>query len=771
LPKEATEPELCSAEMEKVKLNDLKDNTSIVMTMFSSAGKLASKQAEDIAPFFGLASSSRFRDVIDQSEYVLTTEFLLKLFLLQGRRSCRSSLIFSGDTGVGKSMMLNLYSQFVNTDSSISIDWHFQFLTIARALALVCVDDNFVRERFFRSVGGKNHQYLGELYELERQRVLALPDQAAGEPQSFSRESRAAACAKLKIADSKKTPGLVFSFMDSGGRNAVSFETCAAAVAAVLDCSLDDLTGKCTEQTLQLFGDTLCFYFDCLVESIPLIKRGLSPFCSIIFERTKSTLQDGVRRRNAEKVCRIATSLYDTGNRVFSSPVLRLEDFCIESADDDHGAAFGDADNVDAARLSIFRKSTDFREFIEGLVQTRPFGLYHRILAHDALDCSEWRSRINAIKQDARDAVAAYPNAVVCVFVDEMNTANALGLISEAFSNHSMDGEPLPPSLFFVGAINPYIQPDDAPVHQEHLGVNDDDEYAMREFIVRPLPPCLSQMLHEWVKFDSKMEHNFLEVYIQKRHLSVYLTKVLNWHPFVRGGPLNCRDVLNQAYVQQTGDLRQDYWNCVSSEFYETAVALIVQCQEIINEYSKKRLLLRVRPSIRDILRCVNIWHWILDQRVPSEFDAQLAPKPDSLVNPYLPLDPGCVYAKPGLSLESMMPFVRSRLRQALYAAVAICYYIRLPAIAKDPRNPRVTIGLRQDFLRRLQGQFKVDRDQPINFVQNWKECVDHLWSFATIPLGIAHTDVLKENFYAVVVALHVKPTMPLLITGPAGFF
>jgi hypothetical protein len=293
----------------------------------------------------------------------------------------------------------------------------------------------------------------------------------------------------------------------------------------------------------------------------------------------------------------------------------------------------------------------------------------------------------------------------------------------------------------------------------------------MREFIVRPLPPCLSQMLHEWVKFDSKMEHNFLEVYIQKRHLSVYLTKVLNWHPFVRGGPLNCRDVLNQAYVQQTGDLRQDYWNCVSSEFYETAVALIVQCQEIINEYSKKRLLLRVRPSIRDILRCVNIWHWILDQRVPSEFDAQLAPKPDSLVNPYLPLDPGCVYAKPGLSLESMMPFVRSRLRQALYAAVAICYYIRLPAIAKDPRNPRVTIGLRQDFLRRLQGQFKVDRDQPINFVQNWKECVDHLWSFATIPLGIAHTDVLKENFYAVVVALHVKPTMPLLITGPAGFF
>ena len=43
-----------------------------------------------------LSDSVRFKQVIEQSEYVLTTEFLLKLFLLQGRRSCRSSLIFSG---------------------------------------------------------------------------------------------------------------------------------------------------------------------------------------------------------------------------------------------------------------------------------------------------------------------------------------------------------------------------------------------------------------------------------------------------------------------------------------------------------------------------------------------------------------------------------------------------------------------------------------------------------------------------------------------------
>jgi hypothetical protein len=84
--------------------------------------------------------------------------------------------------------------------------------------------------------------------------------------------------------------------------------------------------------------------------------------------------------------------------------------------------------------------------------------------------------------------------------------------------------------------------------------------------------------------------------------------------------------------------------------------------------------------------------------------------------------------------------------------------------------NPGNSIPLRSNFLQKLQPLFKKDRDSyPVNFVSNWRDCVDHLWSYATKPPGIAHTDVLKENFYAVVVALHVKPTMPLLITGPAG--
>ena len=141
----------------------------------------------------------------------------------------------------------------------------------------------------------------------------------------------------------------------------------------------------------------------------------------------------------------------------------------------------------------------------------------------------------------------------------------------------------------------------------------------------------------------------------------------------------------------------------------------------------------------------------------------------DSVVNPYLPVDSWTFDVQPDLSFNAIELFDKRRVTQALYAAIALCYFIRLPATAKDPRNPNATIQLRRDFLDKLKVELRVTSAQPINFVQNWKECVDHLWSYAEKPLGIAHTDVLKENFYAVVVALHVKPTMPLLITGPAG--
>jgi hypothetical protein len=95
LPKKGMRPQLNQIQLRTVKLEDFLGKR-ILIEMFSTAGKVEREERENIAPFFNLSSSSIFKQVIEQSQYVLTTEFLFKLFLLQGRRSCRSSLVFSG---------------------------------------------------------------------------------------------------------------------------------------------------------------------------------------------------------------------------------------------------------------------------------------------------------------------------------------------------------------------------------------------------------------------------------------------------------------------------------------------------------------------------------------------------------------------------------------------------------------------------------------------------------------------------------------------------
>jgi hypothetical protein len=96
LPKKGKQPQMSSSDRKKLQLEEFVGK-SIIIEIFATAGTLKEDQPTEIAPFLNLsASSGRFKQVVEQSEYVLTTEFLLKLFLLHGRQSCSSSLIFSG---------------------------------------------------------------------------------------------------------------------------------------------------------------------------------------------------------------------------------------------------------------------------------------------------------------------------------------------------------------------------------------------------------------------------------------------------------------------------------------------------------------------------------------------------------------------------------------------------------------------------------------------------------------------------------------------------
>lgn len=70
----------------------------------------------------GLNQTNRMVNLIEQQQYVLTPDFALKLLILNERRKVRQNVIFCGNTGVGKTELMSLFSLVINSDSDILPD-------------------------------------------------------------------------------------------------------------------------------------------------------------------------------------------------------------------------------------------------------------------------------------------------------------------------------------------------------------------------------------------------------------------------------------------------------------------------------------------------------------------------------------------------------------------------------------------------------------------------------------------------------------------------
>jgi hypothetical protein len=76
------------------------------------------------------------------------------------------------------------------------------------------------------------------------------------------------------------------------------------------------------------------------------------------------------------------------------------------------------------------------------------------------------------------------PEVQLVMFFDEVNTSRCLGLFKELFIDRTIAGREVPPNLFFVGAINPYIEArEDAPAAA-----------PQSRYDVYPLPPALADL-------------------------------------------------------------------------------------------------------------------------------------------------------------------------------------------------------------------------------------------------------------------------------------
>jgi len=93
-----------------------------VTLTLQKATKKPARLRTELARGLGILRSERMVRIITQQRYVLTPDFALKLLVLNERRRSGMSVILSGDTGTGKTEMLNLFAVIINSDSELVPD-------------------------------------------------------------------------------------------------------------------------------------------------------------------------------------------------------------------------------------------------------------------------------------------------------------------------------------------------------------------------------------------------------------------------------------------------------------------------------------------------------------------------------------------------------------------------------------------------------------------------------------------------------------------------
>ena len=75
---------------------------------------------------------------------------------------------------------------------------------------------------------------------------------------------------------------------------------------------------------------------------------------------------------------------------------------------------------------------------------------------HGGITELDIEKKVNEAKELAEQNKAAYPPVDTVLFFDEANTTEAIGLIKEIMCDRRLNGEPIPESIKFIAACNPY---------------------------------------------------------------------------------------------------------------------------------------------------------------------------------------------------------------------------------------------------------------------------------------------------------------------------
>ena len=150
----------------------------------------------------------------------------------------------------------------------------------------------------------------------------------------------------------------------------------------------------------------------------------------------------------------------------------------------------------------------------------------------------------------------------IWVFFDELNTCNSMGLLTEIMCKRTMQGEPLPNNLVFLGAVNPY-RTMTSKMKNSGLTYHTDigDKTRNLVYTVNPLPHTLMNYIFNFGNLEKAEEKEYIKSMILENFTSFYKDKEDKEYKKILyktlGSICDCHNFLRQNYDESSVSLRE----------------------------------------------------------------------------------------------------------------------------------------------------------------------------------------------------------------------
>ena len=307
------------------------------------------------------------------------------------------------------------------------------------------------------------------------------------------------------------------------------------------------------------------------------------------------------------------------------------------------------------------------------------------------------------------------------VFLDEINTCNSMGLISEMMCKHTIFGKKIKPNVVFIAACNPYRRVDKTQL-VANVGLVKNQKVRNLVYNVNPLPHSLLNYVFDFGNLSSEDEERYIISMVSRPIEILYDEIKLNRKLISKNDE---KITLSNNQNDELASINKE-----SKEVKDKAVKCIVNAQNYVRFlYGKSSV------SLREVRRFIILYEF---------FVKYLQKKKDDIVK-----DDGAKKYNKSDSLYYKTLTRKDIFINAISLSIYICYYLRINS---------------KKHRKKLE-------DSMENYISNFLSLPHREQKFLAnrirLPEGIAKNRALLENIFTLFFCINCK--IPVFICGKPG--